>query len=172
MRSLLLINVVFVSVRRGLIAGTYLLLLSVLYLLPLGFYSPCVKEKGALGPPPALIGHRGAPMVRRNEHSHSFSLENLPLLQVSKEISEVVTFVALSGYFLILVWTFLHTLIRVAAVTPLCPMYWPQVTSFAARSRKHTHVIWEGRGSRKWRSGNRRHHKVSFLPSDQTAEIN
>lgn len=54
----------FVSVRRGLIAGTYLLVLSVLYLLPLGFYSPCVKEKGTLGPPPALIGHRGAPMVR------------------------------------------------------------------------------------------------------------
>lgn len=50
--------------RRGLIAGTYLLVLPVLYLLPLGFYSPCVKEKGTLGPPPALIGHRGAPMVR------------------------------------------------------------------------------------------------------------
>lgn len=55
---------VCVSVRRGFISGTYLLILSALYLLPLGFYSPCVKEKGTLGPPPALIGHRGAPMVR------------------------------------------------------------------------------------------------------------
>lgn len=44
--------------------GAYLLLLSALYLVPLGLYSPCIKEKGTLGPPPALIGHRGAPMVR------------------------------------------------------------------------------------------------------------
>uniref|UniRef100_A0A673FZ33 Glycerophosphodiester phosphodiesterase domain containing 4a n=1 Tax=Sinocyclocheilus rhinocerous TaxID=307959 RepID=A0A673FZ33_9TELE len=26
-------------------------------------YSPCIKEKGTLGPAPTLIGHRGAPMV-------------------------------------------------------------------------------------------------------------
>lgn len=44
--------------------GAYLLLLPALYLVPLGLYSPCIKEKGTLGPPPALIGHRGAPMVR------------------------------------------------------------------------------------------------------------
>lgn len=53
-----------VSVRHALILGVFLMILSALYMVPLGFYSPCVKEKGALGPPPALIGHRGAPMVR------------------------------------------------------------------------------------------------------------
>lgn len=52
-----------VSVRRGLIMGAYLAVLAALYLAPLGLDSPCIKEKGALGPAPALIGHRGAPMV-------------------------------------------------------------------------------------------------------------
>lgn len=59
-------RVVYVSVRRGLIVGVYLTILSALYLVPLGLYSPCIKEKGTLGPAPALIGHRGAPMVRNN----------------------------------------------------------------------------------------------------------
>ncbi|MED6295193.1 hypothetical protein CHARACLAT_029125, partial [Characodon lateralis] len=48
--------------RRGVIVGVYLIILLTLYLLPLGLYSPCIKEKGTLGPAPALIGHRGAPM--------------------------------------------------------------------------------------------------------------
>lgn len=30
----------------------------------------------------------------------------------------------------------------------------------AARSRKHTDVVWKGRGGRKWRSGDGRHHQV------------
>lgn len=125
MRSLFLFYVAFVSVKRGLIAGTYLMVLSVLYLLPLGFYSPCVKDKGTLGPPPALIGHRGAPMVRLIAISTiAVSLLRICLsFKVSKEISEVVTFLALSGYFLMLVRTSLHTLTRAAAVTPLCHMY-------------------------------------------------
>lgn len=54
-----------VSVRRGLIMGAYLAVLAALYLAPLGLDSPCIKEKGTLGPAPALIGHRGAPMVSR-----------------------------------------------------------------------------------------------------------
>ncbi|XP_034406305.1 glycerophosphodiester phosphodiesterase domain-containing protein 5-like [Cyclopterus lumpus] len=49
--------------RRGLILGLYLSTLSALYLVPLGLYSPCIKEDGTLGPAPALIGHRGAPML-------------------------------------------------------------------------------------------------------------
>ncbi|XP_028323275.1 glycerophosphodiester phosphodiesterase domain-containing protein 5-like isoform X2 [Gouania willdenowi] len=50
-------------VLRGLILGVYLALLVVLYMLPLGLYSPCIKDKGTLGSAPALIGHRGAPML-------------------------------------------------------------------------------------------------------------
>ncbi|KAF3840621.1 hypothetical protein F7725_006483 [Dissostichus mawsoni] len=50
------------NIWGGLILGFYLSFLSVLYLVPLGLYSPCIKEVGTLGPPPALIGHRGAPM--------------------------------------------------------------------------------------------------------------
>ncbi|MGH0186719.1 UNVERIFIED_CONTAM: hypothetical protein FKN15_022406 [Acipenser sinensis] len=46
--------------------GMYLMVLFTLYLVPLGMYSPCIKEEGTLGPPPALIGHRGAPMVGLN----------------------------------------------------------------------------------------------------------
>lgn len=33
------------------------------YLAPLTISSPCIMEKKDLGPKPALIGHRGAPMV-------------------------------------------------------------------------------------------------------------
>lgn len=58
-------TVVYVSVRRAVIMAVYLIVLSALYLVPLGLYSPCIKEKGTLGPAPALIGHRGAPMVRK-----------------------------------------------------------------------------------------------------------
>ncbi|KAG7255383.1 hypothetical protein CRUP_012297 [Coryphaenoides rupestris] len=43
--------------------GLYLSVLFPLYLVPLGMYSPCIKEAGTLGPPPSLIGHKGAPML-------------------------------------------------------------------------------------------------------------
>ncbi|KAI3373976.1 hypothetical protein L3Q82_022541 [Scortum barcoo] len=59
-------------VRRGLIVGVYLSVLSALYLVPLGLYSPCIKEDGTLGPPPALIGHRGAPMLAPENTLMSF----------------------------------------------------------------------------------------------------
>lgn len=51
------------AVRQVAIVGLYLAVLFALYLVPLGMYSPCIKGEGTLGPPPALIGHRGAPMV-------------------------------------------------------------------------------------------------------------
>ncbi|XP_031163981.1 glycerophosphodiester phosphodiesterase domain-containing protein 5-like [Sander lucioperca] len=59
-------------VRRGLIMGVYLSILSALYLVPLGLYSPCIKEDGTLGPAPALIGHRGAPMLAPENTLMSF----------------------------------------------------------------------------------------------------
>uniref|UniRef100_A0A3B5MMI5 Glycerophosphodiester phosphodiesterase domain containing 4b n=1 Tax=Xiphophorus couchianus TaxID=32473 RepID=A0A3B5MMI5_9TELE len=63
---------VSVAVRRGLIVGVYLSVLLTLYLVPLGLYSPCIKQKGTLGPAPALIGHRGAPMLAPENTLMSF----------------------------------------------------------------------------------------------------
>lgn len=51
------------SVTQVIIVGPYLAILLFLFLIPLGMYSPCIREMGTLGPKPALIGHRGAPMV-------------------------------------------------------------------------------------------------------------
>ncbi|XP_041656664.1 glycerophosphodiester phosphodiesterase domain-containing protein 5-like isoform X3 [Cheilinus undulatus] len=59
-------------VKRALILGVYLSILSALYLVPLGLYSPCIKEDGTLGPAPALIGHRGAPMLAPENTLMSF----------------------------------------------------------------------------------------------------
>ncbi|KAK7926037.1 hypothetical protein WMY93_008347 [Mugilogobius chulae] len=60
------------GVRRVLVLGLFLLLLCSLYLVPLGLYSPCIKDKGSLGPRPALIGHRGAPMLAPENTLMSF----------------------------------------------------------------------------------------------------
>lgn len=54
---------VCVSVRQVALLSLFLAVLFALYLVPLGMYSPCIKEEGTLGPAPTLIGHRGAPMV-------------------------------------------------------------------------------------------------------------
>ncbi|XP_010704450.1 glycerophosphodiester phosphodiesterase domain-containing protein 5-like [Meleagris gallopavo] len=51
------------KVVQVIIVGPYLAILLFLFLIPLGMYSPCIREVGTLGPKPALIGHRGAPMV-------------------------------------------------------------------------------------------------------------
>uniref|UniRef100_A0A7N6AVD9 GP-PDE domain-containing protein n=1 Tax=Anabas testudineus TaxID=64144 RepID=A0A7N6AVD9_ANATE len=59
-------------VRRCLIMGVYLTILATVYLVPLGLYSPCIKKKGTLGPAPALIGHRGAPMLAPENTLMSF----------------------------------------------------------------------------------------------------
>lgn len=60
------------SGRRAVMMGVYLVLLSALYLVPLGLYSPCIKHKDSLGPPPTLIGHRGAPMLAPENTLMSF----------------------------------------------------------------------------------------------------
>ncbi|XP_019903611.2 glycerophosphodiester phosphodiesterase domain-containing protein 5 isoform X2 [Esox lucius] len=60
------------KVVRALILGLYLAVLCALYIVPLGMYSPCLKEKGTLGPAPALIGHRGAPMLAPENTLMSF----------------------------------------------------------------------------------------------------
>ncbi|XP_024866477.1 glycerophosphodiester phosphodiesterase domain-containing protein 5 isoform X2 [Kryptolebias marmoratus] len=59
-------------VRKGLILALYLAFLFALYLVPLGLYSPCIREKRTLGPAPALIGHRGAPMLAPENTLMSF----------------------------------------------------------------------------------------------------
>ncbi|XP_045149024.1 glycerophosphodiester phosphodiesterase domain-containing protein 5 [Echinops telfairi] len=43
-----------------------------LYLAPLSISSPCIMEKKDLGPKPALIGHRGAPMLAPEHTLMSF----------------------------------------------------------------------------------------------------
>ncbi|XP_029028613.1 glycerophosphodiester phosphodiesterase domain-containing protein 5-like isoform X2 [Betta splendens] len=60
------------GVIRGLVVGVYLTVLCTLYVVPLGLFSPCIKEKGTLGPAPALIGHRGAPMLAPENTLMSF----------------------------------------------------------------------------------------------------
>lgn len=59
-------------VRQVIILGLYLAVLFALYLVPLGMYSPCIKEEGTLGPAPVLIGHRGAPMLAPENTQLSF----------------------------------------------------------------------------------------------------
>ncbi|XP_019381157.1 PREDICTED: glycerophosphodiester phosphodiesterase domain-containing protein 4 [Gavialis gangeticus] len=60
------------KVVQMIIIGPYLALLVFLLLIPLGMYSPCIREVGTLGPKPTLIGHRGAPMVAPENTEMSF----------------------------------------------------------------------------------------------------
>ncbi|GCB71646.1 glycerophosphodiester phosphodiesterase domain-containing protein 5 [Scyliorhinus torazame] len=60
------------KVPRAIILGLYFAVLLFLYLVPLGMYSPCIKEKGTLGSKPAIIGHRGAPMLAPENTLMSF----------------------------------------------------------------------------------------------------
>ncbi|TMS07805.1 Glycerophosphodiester phosphodiesterase domain-containing protein 5, partial [Larimichthys crocea] len=60
------------KVRQVAVLGLYLSVLFFLYLVPLGMYSPCIKEAGTLGPAPTLIGHRGAPMLAPENTVMSF----------------------------------------------------------------------------------------------------
>ncbi|XP_026865147.2 glycerophosphodiester phosphodiesterase domain-containing protein 5 isoform X2 [Electrophorus electricus] len=59
-------------VRQVAILGSFLAVLFALFLVPLGMYSPCIKEEGTLGPAPILIGHRGAPMLAPENTRLSF----------------------------------------------------------------------------------------------------
>ncbi|XP_032075585.1 glycerophosphodiester phosphodiesterase domain-containing protein 4 [Thamnophis elegans] len=61
------------KVLQTLILIPYLVVLIYLILVPLGMYSPCIREKGTLGPKPALIGHRGAPMLAPENTAMSFA---------------------------------------------------------------------------------------------------
>uniref|UniRef100_A0A8C1GHS8 Glycerophosphodiester phosphodiesterase domain containing 4a n=1 Tax=Cyprinus carpio TaxID=7962 RepID=A0A8C1GHS8_CYPCA len=63
---------VCVSVRQVALLSLFLAVLFALYLVPLGMYSPCIKEKGTLGPAPTLFGHRGAPMLAPENTQMSF----------------------------------------------------------------------------------------------------
>ncbi|KAM6317066.1 glycerophosphodiester phosphodiesterase domain-containing protein 5-like [Aegotheles albertisi] len=60
------------KVVQVIIVGPYLALLLFLFLIPLGMYSPCIREMGTLGPKPALIGHRGVPMLAPENTEMSF----------------------------------------------------------------------------------------------------
>uniref|UniRef100_A0A8B9EYC2 Glycerophosphodiester phosphodiesterase domain containing 4 n=1 Tax=Amazona collaria TaxID=241587 RepID=A0A8B9EYC2_9PSIT len=55
-----------------IIVGPYLAILLFLFLIPLGMYSPCIRQMGTLGPKPELIGHRGAPMLAPENTEMSF----------------------------------------------------------------------------------------------------
>lgn len=111
-----------VSVRQVAVLGLYLSVLFTLYLVPLGMYSPCIKEAGTLGPAPKLIGHRGAPMVR---------------LELVMRILQSSTSLPTSGD---------------ADVVFVCVS--------VAGSREYCDVVWEGSGSRRRRTGDRRDHQV------------
>lgn len=50
-----------------LMFAAYLAVVVALYLVPLTISSPCIMEKKALGPKPAILGHRGAPMVSSDQ---------------------------------------------------------------------------------------------------------
>nr|XP_045364760.1 glycerophosphodiester phosphodiesterase domain-containing protein 5 isoform X1 [Camelus bactrianus]XP_045364761.1 glycerophosphodiester phosphodiesterase domain-containing protein 5 isoform X1 [Camelus bactrianus]XP_045364762.1 glycerophosphodiester phosphodiesterase domain-containing protein 5 isoform X1 [Camelus bactrianus] len=54
------------------ILGTFFAVVFTLYLAPLTISSPCIMEKKDLGPKPALIGHRGAPMLAPEHTLMSF----------------------------------------------------------------------------------------------------
>ncbi|XP_074837294.1 glycerophosphodiester phosphodiesterase domain-containing protein 5-like [Carettochelys insculpta] len=60
------------KVVQAIIIGPYLAVLALLFLVPLGLYSPCIREPGTLGPKPALFGHRGAPMLVPENTEMSF----------------------------------------------------------------------------------------------------
>ncbi|KAJ7423442.1 Glycerophosphoinositol inositolphosphodiesterase GDPD2 [Willisornis vidua] len=51
------------ATSQMLMFSAYLAVVVALYLVPLTISSPCIMEKKALGPKPAIIGHRGAPML-------------------------------------------------------------------------------------------------------------
>ncbi|XP_035121296.1 glycerophosphodiester phosphodiesterase domain-containing protein 5 isoform X3 [Callithrix jacchus] len=55
-----------------IILCTFFTVVFALYLVPLTISSPCIMEKKDLGPKPALIGHRGAPMLAPEHTLMSF----------------------------------------------------------------------------------------------------
>uniref|UniRef100_A0A8C8AJV1 Glycerophosphodiester phosphodiesterase domain containing 2 n=1 Tax=Otus sunia TaxID=257818 RepID=A0A8C8AJV1_9STRI len=66
----------------------YCMVMIALYLAPLGITSPCIMEENQLPPKPALVGHRGAPMlVTQGFHLCSFaSADGVPFLMHDEEL--------------------------------------------------------------------------------------
>uniref|UniRef100_A0A8C1ZF12 Glycerophosphodiester phosphodiesterase domain containing 5a n=1 Tax=Cyprinus carpio TaxID=7962 RepID=A0A8C1ZF12_CYPCA len=63
-----------VRVERSIVMLViYVSLLLVLYLVPLFISSPCITDRSKLGPRPAVIGRRGAPMLAPEHTIMSFS---------------------------------------------------------------------------------------------------
>ncbi|EOA98048.1 Glycerophosphodiester phosphodiesterase domain-containing protein 5, partial [Anas platyrhynchos] len=60
------------ATSQMLMFTAYLAVVVALYLVPLTISSPCIMEKKALGPKPAIIGHRGAPMLAPENTLMSF----------------------------------------------------------------------------------------------------
>ncbi|KAM4699407.1 glycerophosphodiester phosphodiesterase domain-containing protein 4 isoform 1-T1 [Discoglossus pictus] len=60
------------KVVQFMILSPFLGILLFLYLIPLGMYSPCIRNDGTLGPKPALIGHRGDPQLAPENTKMSF----------------------------------------------------------------------------------------------------
>ncbi|KAK1785160.1 hypothetical protein P4O66_018571, partial [Electrophorus voltai] len=71
---------VHTAVRQVAILGSFLAVVFALFLVPLGMYSPCIKEEGTLGPAPILIGHRGAPMTFTRPKFLPHSYDGVPFL--------------------------------------------------------------------------------------------
>uniref|UniRef100_A0A663MJS9 Glycerophosphodiester phosphodiesterase domain containing 2 n=1 Tax=Athene cunicularia TaxID=194338 RepID=A0A663MJS9_ATHCN len=66
----------------------YCMVMTALYLTPLGITSPCIMEENQLPPKPALVGHRGAPMLATQSfHLCSFaSADGVPFLMHDEEL--------------------------------------------------------------------------------------
>ncbi|XP_074917915.1 glycerophosphodiester phosphodiesterase domain-containing protein 5 isoform X4 [Chelonoidis abingdonii] len=62
----------FNAASQMLIFTAYFAIVVALYLVPLTVSSPCIMEKKNLGPKPAIIGHRGAPMLAPENTLMSF----------------------------------------------------------------------------------------------------
>uniref|UniRef100_A0A8C4VJW4 Glycerophosphodiester phosphodiesterase domain containing 5 n=1 Tax=Gopherus evgoodei TaxID=1825980 RepID=A0A8C4VJW4_9SAUR len=60
------------ATSQMLIFTAYFAVVAALYLVPLTVSSPCIMEKKNLGPKPAIIGHRGAPMLAPENTLMSF----------------------------------------------------------------------------------------------------
>ncbi|XP_074917913.1 glycerophosphodiester phosphodiesterase domain-containing protein 5 isoform X2 [Chelonoidis abingdonii] len=60
------------ATSQMLIFTAYFAIVVALYLVPLTVSSPCIMEKKNLGPKPAIIGHRGAPMLAPENTLMSF----------------------------------------------------------------------------------------------------
>ncbi|NXN95532.1 GDPD5 protein, partial [Rhinopomastus cyanomelas] len=78
------------ATSQMLMLTAYLAVVVALYLVPLSISSPCIMERAALGPKPAVVGHRGAPTLAPENTLMSFQKA------VEQKVSGVQADVALS----------------------------------------------------------------------------